>query len=51
LDKIWIPKETILKDIQRDYEIEWEWLMSCVEEEEIYYNKIVNNEFEEFKLI
>lgn len=51
LDKVWIPKETVLKDIQRDYEIEWEWLMSCIEEEEIYYNKIVNNEFEEYKLI
>jgi hypothetical protein len=51
LNDKWISKETVLKDIERDYEIEWEWLMSCVEEEELYYNKIVNGEWEEIKLI
>lgn len=51
LEERWIPKETIIKDIERDYPIEWEWLMSCIEEEEVYYNKIANNEWKEINII
>lgn len=51
LGKNWLSKETVLKDIQRDYEMEWEWLTSCIEEEKIYYNKIVNGEWKDIKLI
>lgn len=43
----WLSKETVIKDIQRDYEIEWEWLSSCIDEEEKYWNKMVNGEWKE----
>jgi hypothetical protein len=51
LDDKWLSKETVLKDIQRDYEIEWEWLVSCVEEDGVYYDKIVNCEWKVSKLL
>ena len=51
LDTKWVSKETIVKDIQRDYEIEWEWLTKLVEDDEIYYEKIVNGEWKTFNLL
>lgn len=47
----WVSKETVIKDIQRDYEVEWEWLTSCIEEEEKYYEMILNGEWKEMKFI
>ena len=47
----WISKEDIVKEIQRDYPIEWEWLNAIVKDEKVYWNRIVNWEWKEIKLL
>jgi hypothetical protein len=51
LDDKWISKEDMSKGIERDYPIEWEWLNAAVKDEEVYWNRIVNREWKEIKLI
>ena len=51
LDDKWMSKEDMIKGIERDYPIEWEWLNAAVKDEEVYWNRIVNREWKEIKLI
>ena len=51
LNDKWVSKEDVVKGIQRDYPIEWEWLNAAVKNEEVYWNRIVNGEWKEIKLI
>lgn len=51
LDKKWMSKEDVVRMIQKGYPIEWEWLLTCVKDEEVYWNRIVNGEWKEIKLI
>ena len=49
--KNWVSIEQLVEELQMNHPIEWEWLMECVKDEENYYNKIVNGEWKEIKLI